>query len=70
MQINFSSDLFTFMTNNSLDNKENDMSQVWHFIKLAGTVLFGFAAAIAVFIAMPYAIPCGVVSLAFAHMPE
>lgn len=46
------------------------MSQVWHFIKLAGAVIFGFAAGVAIVIALPYAIPLGVVSLAFSHMPE
>lgn len=46
------------------------MSQVWHFIKLAGSVIFGFSAAVACVIALPYAIPFGVTSLAFSQMPE
>ena len=46
------------------------MGSVWHFIKLAASVVCGFAALVCLFVNMPYAIPLGVVSLAFSLMPE
>lgn len=46
------------------------MSQVFHFIKLAIALVAGSAAVVCLFVALPYAIPLGVVSLAWSHMPE
>jgi hypothetical protein len=46
------------------------MSQVWHFIKLAGAVVCGFAALVCLFVAMPYVVPLSAVSIAFSLMPE
>lgn len=46
------------------------MGQVFHFIKIAVSVIAGVAAAVCLFVAMPYVIPLGVVSLAFSQMPE
>lgn len=46
------------------------MNQVWHFLKLAVCLVYGVIAAVAFFIAMPYALPAAGVSVAFALMPE
>lgn len=46
------------------------MNQVFHFIKLAVSVMAGVAALVCLFVALPYVIPLGVVSLAFSQMPE
>ncbi len=46
------------------------MNQVFHFIKLAVAVMTGVAAFVCLFVALPYTIPLGVVSLAFSQMPE
>ena len=46
------------------------MAQAIHVIKLVVAVTFGVAAAVCVFVAMPYVVPCGIVSLAFSQMPE
>lgn len=46
------------------------MSQVFHFIKLAISVITGVAAAVCLFVAQPLVIPLGVVSIAFSEMPE
>lgn len=46
------------------------MSQVWHFIRVAVCVVAGVAAAVCLFVAMPYVVPLGVVSLSFSKMPE
>jgi hypothetical protein len=46
------------------------MSSVFHLIKLAISVIAGIAAAVCLFVAMPYVVPLGVVSLAFSQMPE
>lgn len=46
------------------------MNQVWHFLKLAVSVIAGVAAAVCLFVAMPYVVPLGIVSLAFSQMPE
>lgn len=46
------------------------MATVFHNIKLGVSVLFGAASAVCVFVAMPYAVPTAVVSIAFSLMPE
>ena len=46
------------------------MGQVFHFIKLAISVCAGVAAVVCLFVAMPYVLPLGVVSIAFSQMPE
>jgi len=46
------------------------MTQVWHFLKLAVSVVAGVAAAVCVFVAMPLATPLALVSIAFSLMPE
>lgn len=46
------------------------MSQVLHLIKLAVSVLTGVAAAVCLFVAMPYVVPLSAVSIAFSLMPE
>jgi len=48
------------------------MTQVWHFIKLACAVIFGFAAAV-VLVIVPganLALPLAATSIAFSVMPE
>lgn len=46
------------------------MQSTFHIIKVAVAVIAGVAAAVCIFFAMPYAVPLGVVSLAFSQMPE
>jgi len=46
------------------------MNQVWHFLKLAVSVVAGVAAAVCLFVAPALVIPLGVVSIAFSVMPE
>lgn len=46
------------------------MSQVFHFIKLAVSVMAGVAALVCLFVAMPYVILLSAVSIAFSLMPE
>lgn len=46
------------------------MNSVFHFVKLAVSVIAGVAACVCLFVAMQYVIPLGVVSLAFSTMPE
>lgn len=46
------------------------MNQVWHFLKLAVSVIAGVAAAVCLFVAMPYVTPLALVSVAFSLMPE
>lgn len=50
--------------------KENLMANVFHFIKIAVAVITGVAAAVCLFVAMPYVTPLAVTSLAFSQMPE
>lgn len=46
------------------------MNQVFHFVKLAVSVIAGVAAVVCLFVAMPYVVPLGIVSLAWSMMPE
>ncbi len=46
------------------------MSQVFHFIKIAAAVIAAVAAAVCLFVAMPYVVPLSAVSIAFSLMPE
>lgn len=46
------------------------MTQVFHFIKLAVAVISGVAAAVCLFVAMPYVVPLAAVSIAWSLMPE
>jgi hypothetical protein len=46
------------------------MTQVWHFVKLAASVLTGVAALVCLFVAMQYVVPLSITSLAFSQMPE
>lgn len=46
------------------------MNQVWHFLKLAVSVIAGVAAAVCLFVAMPYVTPLALTSMAFSLMPE
>lgn len=46
------------------------MNQVWHFLKLAVAVVSGVAAAVCLFVAMPYVTPLALTSMAFSLMPE
>jgi len=46
------------------------MNQVWHFLKLAVSVITGVAACVCLFVAMPYVVPLSAVSIAFSLMPE
>lgn len=46
------------------------MNQVWHILKLVISVVAGVAAAVCLFVALPYVIPCAAVSVAFSLMPE
>lgn len=46
------------------------MNQVWHFLKLAVSVVAGVAAAVCLFVAPQFVIPCAAVSIAFSLMPE
>lgn len=46
------------------------MSQVWHFVKLAASVIAGFAALVCLFVNMLYVVPLCAVSIAFSLMPE
>lgn len=46
------------------------MQTVFHFVKLAVAVIAGVAAAVCLFVAMPYVVPLSAVSIAFSLMPE
>jgi len=46
------------------------MNSVWHIVKLAGSVICGFAALVCLFFAPPMTIPLAAVSIAFSLMPE
>lgn len=46
------------------------MSQVWHFVKLATSVIAGFAALVCLFVAPAFVVPLSAVSVAFSLMPE
>jgi hypothetical protein len=46
------------------------MSSVFHYLKLTVAVVAGIAAAVCLFVAMPYVVPLAVTSLAFSQMPE
>ncbi len=46
------------------------MNQVWHFVKLAVSVIAGVAAAVCLFVNPGLVVPLGVVSIAFSQMPE
>lgn len=46
------------------------MSTVFHNLKLAVSVLCGVAAAVCLFVSMPYVVPLSAVSVAFSLMPE
>lgn len=46
------------------------MNQVWHFLKLAISVVTGVAAAVCLFVALPYVTPLALTSIAFSLMPE
>lgn len=46
------------------------MQTVFHFVKLAVAVIAGVAAAVCLFVAMPYVVPLAAVSIAFSLMPE
>lgn len=46
------------------------MTQVFHFVKIAVAVICGVAAAVCLFVAMPYVLPLSAVSVAFSLMPE
>lgn len=47
-----------------------NMSQVFHFVKIAVAVIAGVAAAVCIFVRPDLVISLGVVSLAFSQMPE
>lgn len=46
------------------------MNQVWHFVKLAVSVVTGIAACVCLFVAMPLVQPLALTSIAFSLMPE
>lgn len=46
------------------------MTQVWHFIKLAVSVIAGFASAVCLFVNPALVIPLAAISIAFSLMPE
>jgi hypothetical protein len=46
------------------------MNQVWHFLKLAVSVVAGVAAAVCLFVAPGLVVPLAAVSIAFSLMPE
>lgn len=46
------------------------MNQVWHFLKLAVSVVCGVAAAVCLFVNLALVIPLAAVSIAFSLMPE
>jgi hypothetical protein len=46
------------------------MNQVWHFIKLAVSVIAGIASAVCLFVAPQLVVPTAIVSIAFSQMPE
>ncbi len=46
------------------------MSQVFHYLKLTIAVVAGIAAAVCLFVAMPYVQPLALTSIAFSLMPE
>ena len=46
------------------------MNTVWHIIKLVGSVVSGFAAAVCLFFAPAMTVPLAAVSIAFSLMPE
>lgn len=46
------------------------MGSVFHFIKLAVSVIAGVAACVCLFVALPLATPLALVSIAFSLMPE
>jgi len=46
------------------------MSQVFHFVKIAGAVILTVAGTVCLFVAQPYALPCFAGGIAWSVMPE
>lgn len=46
------------------------MNQVFHFVKIAASVILTVAGTVCLFVALPFATPCFVGGIAWAMIPE